>query len=237
MTNAKILYIEKETYDTIQKVLTIYDFEFQWFFETIKYNNNLLIKNVFLIPKQEGTSSTINSSYSNIEELMSLCATKGVNSLNTWCHSHVNMPCNPSSQDYKTVDEYMEFGYPFFIMLIYNKQKEYSGQYFTKTIDGEIVSFSINLSIIPQENNSVIEEFKHNVTKKKIITDAWSDWGKQFESIKHYEGSLKQSVKNQDKKKDKGLYTECEKDLENTLGRKPTAKEISEYLSFIENFK
>jgi len=133
------IYISSKDLAAINHIINIAPKEAQWFLqvEEIEDSNSVRVKNLY-IPEQWCAGTEVESDpemfISLYRELLAEHGPEETNnilrSMTAWCHSHHNMPCNPSGQDItqfaeqckKAIEDQINLPQ---IMFIFNKKDEY----------------------------------------------------------------------------------------------------------------
>jgi proteasome lid subunit RPN8/RPN11 len=150
--------------------------------------NDIRLKHGFFMLNDQG-NCVVNPEFVRTDEAMEALQ-EDVNKVTVWCHSHVNMPCNPSTTDMtqfqEIIDNNKATGRPS-VMIILNKQNTYT-LYIYDDVSGERIR---NPEIFIYENredavegsHSIIEEMKRKLTRRPVApaqTYTHSKWGEDL---------------------------------------------------------
>ena len=176
-----LVNITQEAFDKMMMLVSSCSFEIGWFAVVDHIENELVVSDVIIIPKQEVSGVTVNISAEDVgdmfSEMMKLygkdTATQMLNKIRLYGHSHVNMGVSPSGTDTNQMLEYAKDfdpgDNPYFIMIILNKRKE---------VHISLLDMALGIKhidapyVIGEENNELrdwaVKEITEKVTEKKF---------------------------------------------------------------------
>jgi hypothetical protein len=190
-----LVNITQEAFDKMMMLVSSCSFEIGWFAVVDHIENELVVSDVIIIPKQEVSGVTVNISAEDVgdmfSEMMKLygkdTATQMLNKIRLYGHSHVNMGVSPSGTDTNQMLEYAKDfdpgDNPYFVMIILNKRKEVHISLLDMTLGIKHVDAPY---IIGEENNELrdwaVKEITEKVTEKKFVTYDYPGLGSYEES-------------------------------------------------------
>lgn len=206
-----VIKISNEGLQGIRKIVSLAPQETQWFhtIDAIEKTSNsitLSLSTELYIPKQNTSATQVDTSSSMMIEFYNELKDRyndqevinnKLNSMNCWCHSHVNMAPNPSGQDVSQFATFVNSNLTmnnanWQIMLIFNKRDEYYSRVYDPNTG--IVYEGVPILVVDNYDLSYIEE----AVKTKLVKPVFTSKGWPAKTQKSFNFTYDQKVLSND---------------------------------------
>lgn len=169
MYNEPVVYIRPIAYLKMLSYVEQADKEMGWLVIAFKEGDDYIIHDC-IIPKQQVSAVTCEIDPEGIQNIMYELLAQDLDdyasSIKGWCHSHVDMPVNPSVQDDNQMYDFEE-GNEWFIRGILNKKGDMKFDVFDYTNQLIYEDLDVKIEIPSDIIKETTKEIKDNVTEKK----------------------------------------------------------------------